>query len=61
MPAHRHPCSPAQVVKGLRLGGLKEALDLIAKGEAKAEEFKVSMSSQRRAVCLDSPCYRVLQ
>eukprot|EP00903_Cladosiphon_okamuranus_P016033 g14804.t2 len=29
-----------EVVKGLRLGGLKEALDLIAKGEADPEEFK---------------------
>lgn len=29
-----------EVMKGLRLGGLKEALDMIAKGEAEAEEFK---------------------
>lgn len=29
------------MVKGLRLGGLKEALDLVAKGDADPEEFKV--------------------
>lgn len=32
-----------KVVKGLRLGGLKEALDLVAKGGADPEEFKVSV------------------
>lgn len=30
-----------QVLKGLRLGGLQEALALVAKGEAQPEEFKV--------------------
>ena len=30
------------MVKGLRLGGLKEALALVAEGKADPEEFKVS-------------------
>lgn len=48
----RRPPAPEQVVKGLRLGGLKEALALVAQGKAKPEEFKVCGVCAKLVVCV---------
>lgn len=54
LPLACYSCSPhGQVMKGLRLGGLKEALDMIAKGEAEAEEFKAGFSDHEKHAPLE--------